>query len=149
MFPLLQFKLQIRNNFWLKQMTSHGEEARVLRAKRRCAGVLSIPSDGVFLKFSSGRWGSWPASVAFLKLSFAVLTLFSALPLDYWYRGEELICSNWYSATNFWNSFKSNCGPLSVVIRSRSQCLARCGFSLPINPLAVLDVSISNTKKLE
>ena len=69
-------------------------EVRVLREKRRCAGELSIPSDGVFLNSSSDNCGSRPASKAFFRICFAVLTLFSALPLDWGYRGEvfKLFC---------------------------------------------------------
>ena len=59
-----------------------GSEVRVLREKRRCAGELSIPSDGVFRKSSRDKCGSRLASAAFSKIFFAVLTLFVAFPLD-------------------------------------------------------------------
>ena len=59
-----------------------GSEVRVLRAKRRCAAVLSIPSDGAFRKSSRDKCGSWLTSAAFFKVFFAVLTLFSVFPLD-------------------------------------------------------------------
>ena len=35
-----------------------GSEVRALRKKRRCAGLLSIPSDGVFRKSSRDKCGS-------------------------------------------------------------------------------------------
>ena len=35
-----------------------GSEVRVLREKRRCAGVLSIPTDGVFRKSSRDKCAS-------------------------------------------------------------------------------------------
>ena len=56
-----------------------GSEVGVLREKRRCAGVLSIPSDGVLRKSSRDKCGSWLASAAFFKKFFAILTLFSAV----------------------------------------------------------------------
>ena len=59
-----------------------GSEVRVLREKGRCVGVLSIPSDSVFRKSSRDKCGSWLASIAFSKIFFAILTLFSAFPLD-------------------------------------------------------------------
>ena len=58
-------------------------EVRFLSEKRRCAGVLSIPSDGVFRKSSRDKCGSWLASAAFFKILFAVLPLFSAFQLDW------------------------------------------------------------------
>ena len=59
-----------------------GIEVQVLREKRRCAGVLSVPSDDVFRKSSRDKCGSWLASAGFFKIFCAVLTLFSAFPLD-------------------------------------------------------------------
>ena len=35
-----------------------GSEVRALRENRRCAGLLSIPSDGVFRKSSRDKCGS-------------------------------------------------------------------------------------------
>ena len=35
-----------------------GSEVRALHEKRRCAGLLSIPSDGVFRKSSRAKCGS-------------------------------------------------------------------------------------------
>ena len=49
-------------------------EARVLREKRRCAGVLSISSDGVFRKSSRDKCGSWLATTAFFKIYVSIFT---------------------------------------------------------------------------
>ena len=59
----------IGNDFWLKQVASHGSEVQILREKRRRAGVLFIPSDGVSRKSSTDKCGSWLASAAFLSYS--------------------------------------------------------------------------------
>ena len=72
-----------------------GSEVRVLREKRRCVGVQSIPSNGVFRKSSRDKYGSWLASAAFFRIFFDVLTLFSTFPLDWGYRGDVLTCSDW------------------------------------------------------
>lgn len=52
-----------------------GSEVPVLRELKSCARLLSIPSNGVFLKSSRDKCWSWPASAAFFKINFAFLTL--------------------------------------------------------------------------
>ena len=59
-----------------------GSEVRVLREKRRCAGVLPIPSHGVFRKSSRDKCGLRLASSVLFKIFFAVLTLLSAFSFD-------------------------------------------------------------------
>ena len=58
-----------------------GSEVRVLREKRRCVGVLSIPSDSVFRKSSRDKCGSWLASIAFFQNILCYFNTVLSLPV--------------------------------------------------------------------
>ena len=67
---------------------------RVLQQRRRnsCAGLVPMPSEGVLHLSYWAQYSDCPASRHFVKSHFTVLTVFSALPLDCGYRGEEVTC---------------------------------------------------------
>ena len=115
------------------------------RLMRRCAGLLFMPSEGVFLWSRIASQGSVPSLLAFLIRFFAVFTALLAIPLDCECPGlEPVTWLNSQSRANLLNPSESNCGPLSDVFR---QCLAKCCFNLYITALdVVLDSNLSTSQ---
>ena len=61
------------------------------RPKNRCAGLVPMPSVGVFLQLSSAKNSDSPDARHFVKSLFTVFTAFSAFPFDCGYRGDDVM----------------------------------------------------------
>ena len=78
--------------------------------RRRCAGLLSMFSVGVFLHCKIAFHGSLLSRKALLNRFFAILTADSALPFAFGCLGEEVTWSNSHSEAKRLNC-AVNCGP--------------------------------------
>ena len=109
-----------------------------------CAGD-PMSSIGVFLCSNMAKFTSQLSLRAFVRVDFAVCTVFSATPLDCGYPGLDVMCSNPQVLANSAKSFEEYCGPLSDLTISGIPCHAKSVFILSIIAglfvLVVLNIS--------
>ena len=123
-----------------------GRRVRVLRPNNSCAGDTPNCSEGMFRHSNNAKYGSVPDSSALYIIRFAVRTLFSDLPFDWAYLGEEVVWRNSYKLANRANSDELN-GELSLINSTGSPCLAKCCFKTYTMSLIRFDGRRSISKK--
>ena len=132
----------------IRRVPEVGSKVLQRRPRRRCAGLVSMPSLGV-LRQSRRAWNSLtPAARHFVNRRLTVRTAFSALPLLCGYLGLEVICWKFHWSMNFANSEEAKHGPLSVTSESGTPNRLKVAIRLLIADLEVSDERESTSMKL-
>ena len=76
--------------------------------KNLCAGLVSIPSDGVFLQSSNAKYSDCPDCRHFENNILMFLTAFSAFPLNCGYLSDDIRCSKPHNFAKVANSADAN-----------------------------------------
>ena len=95
-----------------------GSTPFVCLQNKRSAGLVIIPSNGLFRCANMASHGSVLLVRAVLINVLAVLTVLSAIPLDCGKCGLVVTWLNIHCCENSANSADVNCGPLSVITMS-------------------------------
>ena len=97
----------------------------VRRPNRRWAGLVDMPSDGVFLTSNKLMNGSDFSALQRFIIFLASLTAASVAPFALLFPGLMRSWSNSHFSANFRNALDENCGPLSLITVSGMPCLAK------------------------